>query len=198
MENTEGLLFPFMPTKKRQLPPTKLCYEDEDGAKIYTWYITEDEYLRLSKLFGRDFQETGLGGTQVRNLPNPCSGCGKYTEFIDWVWTALQRSVHSKEFIFKALKEKKTGTELSHDIYCSECGKLTTARSINNTEGRAPNIYLAGKLKRTNYPEAKKEKVTPSEPSAPIITWGKWWLDDNGSTASYRASLKAAKAAANR
>ena len=33
------------------------------------WYITEDEYLRLSKLFGRDFQETGLGATLVIGLP---------------------------------------------------------------------------------------------------------------------------------
>ena len=51
----------------------------------YLWYITEDEYLRLNKIFvGRDFQETGMGGTAVVGLPVPCEGCGKYTEFIDW------------------------------------------------------------------------------------------------------------------
>lgn len=131
---------------------------------MYTWYITEDEYLRLNKIFGRDFQEAGLGGTKVVGLPKPCSGCGKYTEFIDWlfqshhaqcltcpdlrffdrVWTALQRGVHSSEFMFKALQESRQGIETAHDIYCSECGTLTIAGSRNNAEGVAANVFLAG------------------------------------------------------
>jgi len=63
-----------------------------DGEReTYLWYITEDEYLRLNKIFHpREFQETGLGGTKVVGLPSPCPGCGKYTEFIDW-WAALHR-----------------------------------------------------------------------------------------------------------
>jgi len=56
----------------------------EDGRDFYSWYITEDEYFRLNKIFGRDFQETGMGATFVHGLPTPCKGCGKYTEFIDW------------------------------------------------------------------------------------------------------------------
>jgi hypothetical protein len=51
---------------------------------VYRWFIIEDEYLRLNKIFGRDFQEVGMGGTLVAGLPSPCDGCGKYTEFIDW------------------------------------------------------------------------------------------------------------------
>ena len=130
------------------------------------WYITEDEYLRLSKLFRRDFQETGLGATLVIGLPSPCHGCGKYAEFIDWsvsyipsrsasvwspmafyatrVWTALWRGVHSRDFMFKALKESRQGRENTHDVYCSECGVLTDRRSRNNAEGGAPNIFVAG------------------------------------------------------
>lgn len=68
---------------RRQVPPTKAISPD-----VYMWYITEDEYLRLSKLFGRDFQETRLGGTKVHGLPVPCRDCGKYTEFIDW-WDSM-------------------------------------------------------------------------------------------------------------
>ena len=59
---------------------------------MYLWYITEDEYLRLNHIFtGRDFQETGMGGTKVVGLPAPCEGCGKYTEFIDW-WVSFLRA----------------------------------------------------------------------------------------------------------
>ena len=65
------------------MPPHKLVGE-EFGAPLYRWFITEDEYLRLNKLFGRDFQETGLGATTLHGTPVPCDGCGKYSELIDW------------------------------------------------------------------------------------------------------------------
>ena len=150
-------------TLRKQPPPTKY-FAQEDGRDVYMWFITEDEYLRLNKLFGREFQETGLGGTRVIGLPKSCDGCGKYTEFIDWyisnytnpfgllltsvpfgrVWTALHRGVHSREFMFKALKESRQGMEPSHDVYCSECGMLTQCRSRNNAEGGAADIFLAG------------------------------------------------------
>ena len=143
----------------------KLLPISENGRDTYLWYITEDEYLRLNKIFGdREFQETGLGGTKVVGLPSPCPGCGKYTEFIDWwaafrmitiwtmltsvffrVWTALRRGVHTREFMFNALKMGRQGAETMHDVYCSECGLLTPVRSRNNAEGglEAPTIVEA-------------------------------------------------------
>ena len=67
------------------MPPYKLVGEDPDfGVPLYRWFITEDEYFRLNKLFGRDFQETGLGATTLFGPPVPCDGCGKYSELIDW------------------------------------------------------------------------------------------------------------------
>lgn len=83
-------------TTFRECPPTKLIGQ-EDGRDVYRWYITEDEYLRLTKLFGRDFQETGVGGTLVLGLPSQCTGCKKYTEFIDW-------SIVLSIFIYSELK----------------------------------------------------------------------------------------------
>ena len=65
------------------MTPHKLIGEHL-GASLYRWFISEDEYLRLNKLFGRDFQETGLGGTTIYGPPVPCDGCGKYSELIDW------------------------------------------------------------------------------------------------------------------
>jgi hypothetical protein len=133
---------------------------DKDD-NLHTWYITEDEYFRLSKLFKRDFQETRLGGTKVHGVPTPCEGCGKYMEFIDWcgfdlviglfdnflkalnrAWTAVQRGVHSTEFMFNALKHGRQGDEVMHDVYCSECG-LLRAHSRDDAEGGAPNIHVA-------------------------------------------------------
>ena len=67
----------------KKVPPHRLVGEHL-GATLYRWFITEDEYLRLNKLFGRDFQETGLGGTTLYGPPVPCDGCGKYSELIDW------------------------------------------------------------------------------------------------------------------
>jgi hypothetical protein len=65
------------------MPPHKLIGE-QFGASLYRWFIIEDEYLRLNKLFGRDFQETGLAGTTFYGPPVPCDGCGKHSELIDW------------------------------------------------------------------------------------------------------------------
>lgn len=72
-----------MKTTFRKVPPTRL-FGKEDDQDIYTWLVTPDEYQRLCKIFGREFQECNLGGTHVLGLPSPCTTCGKYTEFIDW------------------------------------------------------------------------------------------------------------------
>ena len=127
---------------------------------MYRWFITEDEYFRLNKLFGRDFQETGLGATTLYGPPVPCDGCGKYSELIDWfgvssilnlfpyesyhrIWTALNRGVHTADFMFLAFKNGNQGKDSVHDVYCSACGVMI-ARSRNNAEGGQPDIYLAG------------------------------------------------------
>ncbi|KAF5375994.1 hypothetical protein D9757_008850 [Collybiopsis confluens] len=173
----------FLPTSFRQRPPTKLVGREED-RETYLWYITEDEYLRLCKLFRRDFQETGLGGTKVLGQPSPCRGCGKYAEFIDWVWTALSREVHSREFMFKALVEHRQGVEVKHDVYCSQCGLLTLSAG-DDREGGKSDIYQAGPLDRSTYTSShgaegeKTERPRKAGASEPV-TWGKWWLDNSG------------------
>lgn len=60
------------------------------------------------------------------------------------VWTALQRGVHTSDFMFEALRDSRQPKENMHDVYCSGCGTLTACRSRNNAEGGAPNITLAG------------------------------------------------------
>lgn len=77
------LLFMYQFRPQAKPPPTQFRRSTEHGD-LYMWYITKDEYLRLNKIFGRDFQECNTGGTLVVGLPSPCEGCGKYTEFIDW------------------------------------------------------------------------------------------------------------------
>lgn len=61
------------------------------------------------------------------------------------VWTALRRGVHTRNFMFNSLKAGRQGAETMHDVYCSECGLLTTVRSRNNAEGglEAPTIAEA-------------------------------------------------------
>ncbi|KAG8769993.1 hypothetical protein FRC12_004586 [Ceratobasidium sp. 428] len=181
MTSTENSI-EFIPTLYRQAPPTKYMGQ-EDGRDVYLWYITEDEYLRLSQIFRRDFQETGLGGTHVYGLPSACHGCGKYQEFIDWVWTAIVRNVHSRDFMFNALANSRQGMETEHDVYCSECGMLTIKRRKDTNEGGAPDIYLARQFNlskpRPTLPRAPfADKLSKSSTQA--VKWGKWWLDNNG------------------
>ncbi|KAI9567863.1 hypothetical protein HD554DRAFT_2172917 [Boletus coccyginus] len=193
---------PFLPARRKLEPPTKLLYQHEGDLRTYLWYITEDEYLRLNQIFvGHDFQETGMGGTKVIGLPVPCEGCGKYTEFIDWIWTALRRGVHSREFMFNALKHGRQGGETMHDVYCSECGLLTPVRSRDNAEGgaEAPTIDLAKPLDRSKYDLMPLQALFKSafagqQANPEIITWGTWWLDNTGSTAAYRARIAKDKA----
>jgi len=46
--------------------------------------------------------------------------------------------------MFNALKNGRQGAENSHDVYCSQCGLLTDARSNNKAEGWNPDIFSAG------------------------------------------------------
>ncbi|KAG6370521.1 hypothetical protein JVT61DRAFT_11302 [Boletus reticuloceps] len=195
----------FLPSGNKIKPPTKLLPVGDGERATYLWYITKDEYLRLNKIFGgRDFQETGLGGTKVVGLPSPCPGCSKYTEFVDWVWTALRRGVHTREFMFNALKQGRQGAENMHDVYCSECGLLTSVRSRDNAEGGldAPTIDQAKPIERSKYdlmPELleRKEELAAGRPvKKEVVMWDEWWLDDKGSTATYRARIAKQKAEA--
>lgn len=84
MTLTRFSLFPLI--RPTQTPPPP--YEKMDflagGQPAYGWTITNDESARLSALLGRNFNETGMGGTYVNTPPRPCTQCGKWTEFIDW------------------------------------------------------------------------------------------------------------------
>ena len=57
-------------------PHTGKLVAEQFGASLYRWFITEDEYLHFNKLFERDFQETGLGGTTLYGTPVPAMGAG--------------------------------------------------------------------------------------------------------------------------
>ncbi|KAI0739130.1 hypothetical protein C8Q80DRAFT_1204256 [Daedaleopsis nitida] len=114
-----------------------------DRRDVYSWTISADEQERLSVLLGLDFYETGVVATLVNAPPHVCEYCGKETEFIDWVSTALTRGVHTPEFIFQSLVLGNTPKGLEHDVYCSRCGHLTRFRNNDGTEGLAPHISVA-------------------------------------------------------
>ena len=59
------------------------------------------------------------------------------------VYTALQRGIHSKEWIVKALREGKISQKNAHDVYCSRCGHLTLFRDPTGDEGGVNHIVDA-------------------------------------------------------
>ncbi|KAI9059113.1 hypothetical protein FKP32DRAFT_1606188 [Trametes sanguinea] len=120
----------------------------DDGPE-YTIDITHDEERRLVELLGPEYLEVGLIGTHVTGPPGECPVCGKQTEFVDWVYTALARGIHSPEFIVESLKLGNSPKKLGHDVYCSRCGHLTHFRDASGAEGGAPYIALAPPYDRT-------------------------------------------------
>ena len=88
--------------------------------------------------------QSSLTGKAYRQFVELSFAVREITHFLLRVWTALHRGVHSAEFMFKALKDGRQGQENKHDVYCSECGLLTMARTGDQSEGPAANIFRAG------------------------------------------------------
>ena len=59
------------------------------------------------------------------------------------VYTALNRGVHSKEWIVQAIREGTISRKGAHDVYCSQCGHLTLFRDHSGDEGLARHIHHA-------------------------------------------------------
>ncbi|TFK89919.1 hypothetical protein K466DRAFT_413046 [Polyporus arcularius HHB13444] len=149
--------------------------------------IGQDEQERLSALLEADFYDTGVAGTYVTSPPQVCPHCGKETEFIDWVYTALKRGVHSPEFIVESLKASRTPEGVHHDVYCSGCGHLTHVRDDSGNEGGALHIAHATPYdqltrtfgKRETEPEAIEvapdtAAVSTEEPPATLDKKAAW------------------------
>ncbi|KAI0075390.1 hypothetical protein K474DRAFT_1709097 [Panus rudis PR-1116 ss-1] len=146
-------------------PPFEKMDWKDSGYPVYFWEITTDETNRLGTMLGNDFASLGMTGTYVTAPPMPCTTCGKWTEFIDWVYTALQREVHSPTFIFNALKNRERPEENRHDVYCSGCGTLTHIQAGSTREGPAGNVQVAGPLRRTGENKYNEQKTEADESS---------------------------------
>jgi hypothetical protein len=125
---------------------------DNEGQKVWLWPISEDENRRLTLILGREFKDLHIKGTYVTDATQQCSKCGKDNEFIDWVYTALEKGFHTPEFIYNALMDRRSPKENRHDIYCSGCGHLTTLRRRKGTPPEVPTINK--KLLRTDNPSS--------------------------------------------
>ena len=56
------------------------------------------------------------------------------------VYTALEKGFHTPEFIYDALKDRRSPKERKHDVYCSGCGHLTTMRRRQGTPPEVPKV----------------------------------------------------------
>ncbi|KAI0326868.1 hypothetical protein GY45DRAFT_59448 [Cubamyces sp. BRFM 1775] len=121
----------------------------------YEMLIDEDEERRIVKLLGPEYLDVGLVATRVTGPPRHCPICGKPSEFVDWVFTALARGIHSPEFIVESLKHGNSPKKLGHDVYCSKCGHLTNFRDGTGEEGGAPYLALATSYNRDTRAFAK-------------------------------------------
>ncbi|KAI0739128.1 hypothetical protein C8Q80DRAFT_232121 [Daedaleopsis nitida] len=142
-----------------QRPPEQLVKlttrHDLDGSSVWQWIISQHEHERLTALLQRDFAGTGLVSTFLNSPPEVCEHCGKETEFVDWVYTALTRGVHTPEFIYESLVLGNSPKGVQHDVYCSRCGHLTAFRNVAGAEGLAPHISFAPPYDRATRTFAK-------------------------------------------
>ncbi|KAI0716422.1 hypothetical protein C8Q76DRAFT_794730 [Earliella scabrosa] len=152
---------------------------DEFGEELYLWKIGKDEERRLTTLLKQDFYDVGVEGTYTNSAPHKCSHCGKETEFIDWVYTALTRGVHSPEFIADSLRKGNTPKGIYHDVYCSHCGHLTAFRNIFGEEGGAPHISVATPYDRSTRTFGKREPEAAgvTQFDARQLNWPRDWLE---------------------
>jgi hypothetical protein len=56
------------------------------------------------------------------------------------VYTALEKGFHDPEFIYEALRDRRSPKETKHDIYCSKCGQLTSLRRRKGTPPEVPKV----------------------------------------------------------
>ncbi|KAI0750530.1 hypothetical protein C8Q74DRAFT_373981 [Fomes fomentarius] len=117
--------------------------DDTLQAPSYAWIIGEDEGRRIGELLDHDMGDLDFLGFNMNTPPLVCPHCGKETEVIDWVWTALNRGIHSKEWLVQSLKEGKLSKKNAHDVYCSRCGHLTAFRDPSGDEGGMHHISHA-------------------------------------------------------
>ncbi|KAJ8495243.1 hypothetical protein ONZ51_g1820 [Trametes cubensis] len=148
-------------------------------AETYEMLIDADEERRIVELLGTEYLDVELVATKVTGPPQHCPVCGKTTEFVDWVFTALSRGIHSPEFIVESLKVGNSPKKLAHDVYCSRCGHLTNFRDATGEEGGAPYLALAppyDKVSRTFVKTMLGERSNHDGPIPAYWFAGSSWI----------------------
>lgn len=89
MARSETIIIPVLVLYSvRQMRMRSVKYRDElskqTGYPVRGWYITEAESARLTKLFGREFKDLKMVGTNVNGAPRRCKVCSKWFEYYDW------------------------------------------------------------------------------------------------------------------
>ncbi|KAI0326867.1 hypothetical protein GY45DRAFT_1373644 [Cubamyces sp. BRFM 1775] len=152
---------------------TQLALEQQDlkyqkiDAQTYELFIDADEERRIVELLGPGYLDVGLIATRVTAPPRHCPVCGKTTEFVDWIFTALSRGIHSPGFIIESLKRGETPEKREHDVYCSGCGHLTGFRDSTGEEGSAPYLGLATPYDRATRTFA--DSIYKRKPDSPPV-----------------------------
>ncbi|KAI0350776.1 hypothetical protein OH77DRAFT_1439635 [Trametes cingulata] len=139
--------------------------------------ISDDEEDRIAALLGPEYRDYALAGLLATAPAQPCSRCGKPTEFIDWIYTALARGIHSPDFIVASLKAGNRPDKHAHDVYCSRCGALTAFQDYTGEEGNAPHIRVAPAYDRATRTFAhsiykREEEASDDVPTNPSLTQG--------------------------
>jgi len=87
----------------------------------FYWEIDTLEEQRLSALLNVDFHSLDVPGTFV-NIPKwDCPECAKQSGLDDFVATALDDGIHTKEFIIRALVEDIPNNSRPHSLRCAVC-----------------------------------------------------------------------------
>ncbi|KAI0773019.1 hypothetical protein BD413DRAFT_310260 [Trametes elegans] len=125
--------------------------------------ISDEQDERIVAILGPEYLNTALEVLITSSPVQECPRCGKQTEFIDWIYTAVERGIHSPEFIVESLKLRHGPNKFAHDVYCSRCGALTAFTDHTGEEGNAPHIDLAPPYDRATKTFAPSQYVKRDE-----------------------------------
>lgn len=98
---------------------------EQVSPDTHFWPVENSEAAKLEQLLGVQWSSLRIRGFNFEGPKPTCGTCGKIGGFDDVVYTALEKGIHSRDFMAEALRSRKEAQP--HElVLCSSCGVAWT------------------------------------------------------------------------